>query len=107
MSLDVSLTAPRPTEVFTANITHNLTEMAEAAGLYQALWRPEELKVTTAAELMTLLEAGLERLSGNRELFVQFNSPSGWGSYDGLVKFVENYLAACRKYPDAIVSVCR
>ena len=34
MSLDVTLTAVRPTEVYSANITHNLW-MAEEAGIYQ------------------------------------------------------------------------
>lgn len=43
MSLDVYLTAVRPTEVFSANITHNLGEMADKAGIYKACWRPEEI----------------------------------------------------------------
>ncbi len=29
-------------EVYSANITHNLGEMADKAGIYYALWRPEE-----------------------------------------------------------------
>jgi hypothetical protein len=35
MSLDVYLNESRPTEIFTANCTHNLVEMANAAGIYQ------------------------------------------------------------------------
>jgi hypothetical protein len=34
MSLDVYLIAARPTNVYSANITHNLNKMAEAAGIY-------------------------------------------------------------------------
>ena len=52
MSLDVTLTAVRPTEVYSANITHNLGLMAEEAGIYQPLWRPEELGIKTAAGLI-------------------------------------------------------
>ena len=33
MSLDVYLEVMKPTEVFSANITHNLNKMAEAAGV--------------------------------------------------------------------------
>lgn len=49
MSLDVYLTATRPTEVCALNITHNLGRMAKEAGIYQHLWRPEEIGVTKAA----------------------------------------------------------
>jgi hypothetical protein len=48
MSLDVYLTAIRPTTVFDLNITHNLGEMARQANLYQCLWRPEEVPITHA-----------------------------------------------------------
>jgi hypothetical protein len=33
MSLDITLTAVRPTPVFDANITHNLSKMADENGL--------------------------------------------------------------------------
>jgi len=35
-------------EVFTANITHNLGEMARQAGLYGVLWEPETCGIQTA-----------------------------------------------------------
>lgn len=37
----------------------------------------------------------------------KFNPKNGWGSYGGLVKFVEDYLAACIENPTAKVSVWR
>ncbi len=107
MSLDVYLTANRPTEVFSANITHNLGPMAREAGLYEALWRPEELKIKRAVELAPLLSSGLDRLREHPEKFRALNPENGWGSYEGLVAFVENYLKAVRENPDAEVSVWR
>lgn len=107
MSLDVYLTEVRPTEIFSGNITHNLNTMALEAGLYQALWRPEELGITKAEQLAPLLRAGLDKLDADPERFRKHNPENGWGSYDGLVKFVRTYLAACEKNPDAAVSVCR
>ena len=107
MSLDVTLVATRPTEVFSANITHNLGKMAEEAGLYEALWRPEEIGVTLAGYLVAQLSAGLSALKADPEKYKRFNPENGWGNYEGLVKFVEEYLDACENSPDATVRVCR
>lgn len=107
MSLDVYLTAVRPCGVYDANITHNLTQMADAAGLYEFLWRPEEVGITHATDLIVPLEQGLARLLREPEKYRAFNPKNGWGSYEGLVEFVRRYLEACRENPDAEVRVCR
>lgn len=114
MSLDVYLTVPpcphcnTPTRtVYSANCTHNLTTMADAAGLYQALWRPEELGIRKAAELIDVLDKGLSELRADPAKFKQFNPSNGWGDYEGLLEVVAGYLAACRQHPDAEVEVSR
>lgn len=107
MSLDVCLTVSRPTEVFSANVTHNLNSMAQAAGIYMHLWRPGEIGITKAAQMIGPLEAGLEVLRADPERFKAFNPENGWGSYDRFVPWIEAYLAACRENPDADVSVLR
>jgi len=107
MSLDVMLTVTEPTEVFQWNITHNLGKMASEAGIYEALWRPEEINVTTAEQLVPLLTAGLETLLGNPDHFHKFNPENGWGTYEELVTAVEKYLEACIENPDAEVRACR
>ena len=107
MSLDVTLTATRPTEVYTANITHNLNKMAEAAGIYTILWRPEEGGYTHAKDLIEPLRIGIDILRRDVRYFESFNPPNGWGSYSTLVEFATEYLAACEANPDAVVSVSR
>ena len=107
MSLDVTLTAPRPTEVYWRNITHNLGKMAAEAGIYQHLWRPEEIGITHADQLIEPLTEGLARLKADPEHYSKFNAPNGWGLYEHFVPFVEDYLRACRENPDAEVTVCR
>lgn len=107
MSLDVSLTRVQPTQVYSANITHNLGAMAEAAGIYQHLWRPEEIGITKARQLIEPLKQGLERLKSEPEKFEKYNSPNGWGMYEHFVPFVENYLKACEEFPDSEVSANR
>ena len=93
--------------VFRDNITHNLGEMAEAAGLYRALWRPEEDGRTKARDLRGVLRRGLHTLLTEPDRFKKLNPENGWGDYDGLVKFVREYLDACIEYPDADVEVSR
>ena len=107
MSLDVSLHKVMPTEVYTDNITHNLTKMAMAADLYYPLWRPEEIGIRHAHQLIPILEAGLTKLCANPEEFEKHNPENGWGSYVGLKVFVRDYLEACRANPDAKVEVSR
>ncbi len=107
MSLDVYLTAVRPTQIYSANITHNLGKMADEAGIYKHLWRPDELGITKAAELIEPLRDGLRRLIDERDRLREFNPENGWGSYEGLVSFVREYLAACEDNPDATVEISR
>ena len=107
MSLDVYLTAIRPTTVFEYNITHNLGKMASEAGIYKHLWRPDELGITKAEELIIPLSEGLSRLEKDPEQFRKYNPENGWGNYDGLVNFVKSYLVACRENPEATIEVSR
>jgi hypothetical protein len=93
--------------LYESNITHNLGQMAEAAGIYKHLWRPEEIGVTKASELIEPLREGLKKLRERRNYFETFNSSNGWGMYHNFVPWVQAYLSACEEYPDAEVSVSR
>lgn len=114
-------------EVYSANITHNLGTMAGEAGLYEVLWRPHRLKegynisnddykaeckfedenIIIAKELIEPLREGLHKLKLDPDKYKAFNPDNGWGDYDGLVNFVEKYLNACYKYPNATVNTDR
>lgn len=94
-------------EVYWANITHNLSKMAKHAGIYQHLWRPDEIGVTVASQLSEPLKEGLIKLLTNPEEFKELNPSNGWGTYEGLVQFVTNYLIAIAEHPNAIVEVSR
>ena len=107
MSLDISLVKVQETEVFEANITQNLGGMAHEAKLYQCLWRPEELGIEYAKELITPLSLGLMVLKNDPEKFKKFNPDNGWGTYDILIAVIERYLKACKEDPDAKVYTSR
>lgn len=93
--------------VFSSNITHNLTGMAEAAGIYLACWRPEEMGATKAKDIIGLLATGLAALKADPAHFQQFNAKNGWGMYEHFVPWVEEYLAACKANPDAMIRISR
>ena len=95
------------TRVYSANITHNLGDMADAAGIYKPLWRPEEIGIVKAGELIEPLSEGLAKLKAEPGRFKEFNVSNGWGLYEHFVPFVEQYLEACKAYPNATVSVSR
>jgi hypothetical protein len=93
--------------VYESNITHNLNRMAEAAEIYKHLWRPEEIGVTKARQLIEPLREGLRRLRYDPTFFKTFNASNGWGLYEHFVPWVAEYLAACEEFPEADVSASR
>lgn len=107
MSLSVSLDALRVTEVYEANITHNLISMAGEAGIYQHLWRPEEIEITHAKQLIEPLTNALALLKSDPARFRKHNPANEWGTYDGFLEWTECYLEACKENPDATIKVYR
>lgn len=94
-------------ELFSANITHNLNRMASEAGMYEHLWRPDEIGITTARELIEPIRKGLARMKADPDHFRPYSASNGWGTYDQFVPWIERYLAACEEYPDATIYVSR
>lgn len=115
MSLDLYLSIPaceccgrEQSNVFECNVTHNLTPMADLAGIYKAMWRPEEISPTCSAEdIIGPMEKGLRWLITNEEEARKLNPENGWGSYDGFVEVVMEYIQALRRYPKATVIASR
>ncbi len=106
MGLSVRLTIKKK-EVFSANITHNLTEMAEACGVYYACWRPEEINCKKAKHIEPMLESGIRLLKSYPEFYKGFDSPNGWGTYDNFLPWLQEYFRYCTKFPDAKIEVSR
>lgn len=105
MSLDFYLEAPRIVNVYEGNVTHNLGAMAKEAGVYQHLWRPDEINVTHARQLIEPLQAAVSAMDADPARFKPHNPENGWGDFDGFRRFVREVLVACIEYPDATVRV--
>jgi hypothetical protein len=122
MSLDIWLA--RPTHVtcpncdhkvecsggsvdFEANITHNLNAMASAAGIYRAIWRPEECGVKTGRDLAAAIKEPIEEMKKNPDKYRAYDAKNGWGTYEHFIPWLDTLLAACNDYPDHIIGVSR
>ena len=111
MSLDVDLII-NDTSYHEFNITHNLGDMADAAGLYKAMWRPEELFDDgdfKAKDIIPYLRSGVEELERpeRQTEFLALAPDNGWGTFDGLLEIAKAYLVACENLPHATISVWR
>ena len=118
---------PQRKSLYRSNITHNLNRMADEAGLYEALWRPYQLKEgynipeddyqaeykfeeanpVRAYEIIPIIEKGLEDMKARPKHYEKFNSSNGWGMYEHFVPFIEEYLKALKEYPEAFVECDR
>lgn len=105
MSLDVFLKMVEPVTVYSSNITHNLGPMADEAGVYKHLWRPEEVGISRASQLIEPLTKAIELMKAEPDRFKRLDAPNRWGTYDDFVPWLERYLNACIEYPNADVSV--
>jgi hypothetical protein len=71
------------------------------------LWRPDECGWKYAKDIAELLDEGWNILLSDPEKFKKFEPDNGWGSYEGLEKFVYNYRNACWDNPEAELRICR
>tara|TARA_R100001594_G_scaffold21687_1_gene41828 strand:- start:1739 stop:2095 length:357 start_codon:yes stop_codon:yes gene_type:complete len=111
MSLDISLNDVEH-ELYEDNITHNLREMASKVTCFIIQWKNYETKEITLYDILwrgsgqsglviaPMLEVGLHELKENKEIYEEYNPENSWGNYEGLVKFTEGLLEACKKYPE-------
>jgi len=93
--------------VYSANITHNLNQMADKAGIYNAIWRPDRILAQIANDIILPLQNGISELKQNPDYFKKFNARNNWGTYDDFVPWVEAYLQACINNPNAYIQVNR
>jgi hypothetical protein len=113
MSLDITLIIDccekcgRGEEIAYATITHNLAEMAKAADIYYHLWRPNEIGITKAGELIEPLTKALDELVNNSNKYEKYNPENGWGNVSDLTRFIKHLLTACKENPDATIEVSR
>lgn len=106
--IDIGRDDPEKVILYTAGYTHNCGEMAEEAGLYKYVWRPEECPdVKTAADLIEPLRNGIALMREDPARFEAFNPDNGFGKYSTFLPWLERYLEACIMYPKALIEADR
>jgi hypothetical protein len=103
MSLNISLSRKMKVEMFSANITHNLADMATAVGVYSFLWYPEKSGIKKAAQLIKPIEKAVDLLEKHPDEFKKYEAKNGWGTYDDFLIWLKEVRDACEIYPDAEV----
>lgn len=93
--------------VFESNITHNLGRMAEEAGFYHAVWRPEENGIERAGQIVEPLVRGIQLMKADPQRFRPLSAENNWGTYEQFLPWCVELLDACKKYPQAKVWASR
>ena len=106
MSLDIELKIDGDC-VWSGNMTHNLNKIAIEAGVYECIWRPDEIGIKYAKDNIGNLRQALSRFYAEYDDLAKLNPSNGWGTLDGLIEFTKAYLEACIEYPDAEIKTDR
>lgn len=108
MGLNVYLKEIQPVVVFEKHITHNLAQMADQIGVYKHLWRPDEIGIEKAGQLIQPLRDAIQIVRSDVEgRLRKFEPENKWGTRDYLLEFMNTLLDHCEEYPDAAYSVSR
>ena len=111
MSLDFDLHEVKRVNVFSGNITHNLTKMAKHvptgtySTLYDELWNPDTTK--KARDLVEPLKRGVQFMKENKKMLQQFDAKNGWGTWSDLLEFTKRVRHACQFNPEAEITVSK
>jgi len=90
--------------VYERNVTNNYVQIASEVGLFYPIWRPVEVGIKKANQLIPLLEEGLTLLfTPPLDKFRELEPSMGWGTYEHFTEFIQEYLAACKEYPNTEV----
>ena len=99
-------------------ITHNLNKIVDECGklagkeYYELIWKPDGLlgidngKVPVPFVLQRLPALIADLIKHEKEL-TQYLPSNGWGTFEGLVDFLCDYLKDCYKHQKHLVYCCR
>ena len=91
-------------EVWEWNVTHNLSQMWRAAGIFNEIYNSEGVE---ASEVVDRLNHGLRMMTHHPEAYRALEPSNGWGTYENAIEFIGNFIEACNEYPKAVIAVCK
>jgi hypothetical protein len=99
------ITTPHTMTVWELNVTHNLVPMARALGVYEAIWCPEDIGCSQAWGILPMLRDAYHTLRADREDYRSYEPGNGWGTVEGMLDVLSEYLRACAQWPHAAIDV--
>ena len=103
MSLDISITAKREVNIYEANVTYNLADI-----YYKCIDKDEGYRLLdgmNCKEALPIINNAIKDMLENAEEYKKLNPSIGWGSYDGLLKQLQEMSNCCESNPDGIINV--
>ena len=99
-------------------ITHNLytivSELSLLVGLpyYEVIWRPDELFGLKNGEVpvvfvLSVLPDLIKNLLEYEDCLTEYLPSNGYGTFEGLINFLCNYLKECYTHQQAYIYCCR
>ncbi|MDO4929611.1 MAG: hypothetical protein Q4E59_00600 [Bacteroidales bacterium] len=87
------------------NITRNLCDMFCWA--FDAKYWVTEIEGKTGAEAEPLVLAAIRKMANNKDEAHTYDSPNGFGTYGGALRFLQGLLLECMKYHDMYLEIER
>ena len=103
MSLDISITAKREVEIYERNVTYNLADM-----YYKCIDKEKGFKKLdgmNCKEALPIINDAIQDMLNNAEEYRKLNPSNGWGSYDGLLKVLQEMRTCCENNLDGVINI--
>lgn len=103
MSLDIYITAKRDVEILEKNVTYNLADM-----YYKCIDKEKGFKKLdgmNCKEALLIINNAIQDMLNNADEYRKLNPANGWGSYEGLLKVLQDMRNCCESNPDGIINV--
>ena len=103
MSLDISITAKREMIIYDTNITYNLADM-----YYKCIDKEKGFKKLdgmNCKEALPIINNAIQEMLNNADDYRKLNPKNGWGSYEGLLKALQEMRNCCENNPDGTIDI--
>lgn len=103
MSLDISISAKREMIIYDTNITYNLADM-----YYKCIDKEKGFKKLdgmNCKEALLIINNAIQEMLNNADDYRKLNPKNGWGSYEGLLKALQEMRNCCENNPDGTIDI--
>ena len=103
MSLNINITAKREVEIYERDVTYYLADM-----YYKCIDKEKGFKKLdgmNCKEALPIINNAIQDMLNNADEYRKLNPKNGWGSYEGLLKTLQEMRNCCESNPDGTINV--